>query len=337
MTATRKKTVRFLAALVLVAAAAAAAWQRWIDEPAEAAATLVASGTVEATEGQFGFQAAGRLESIAVREGDRVRAGDELARLDRSETDSRRAQALAQVAAVRAQLLELERGFRPEEIAQARAAAAAAAEKLNDSERDFDRTARLFEGGAVSREALDKAATAASIARSQKAQADEQLRLLEAGPRKERIAAQRAHVAQAEAAVRALDVLMANHVTTAPFDGLVTVRHREPGESVPPGSPVVTLMNPDDRWVRIYVPEHRIGEVRVGMPALIRCDTFPGTEYRGEVVFVGSEAEFTPKSVQTTEERVKLVYAVKVRILGDPRIDLKPGMPADVTLGGDLP
>ncbi|HEY0970214.1 MAG TPA: HlyD family efflux transporter periplasmic adaptor subunit, partial [Gemmatimonadales bacterium] len=108
--------------------------------------------------------------------------------------------------------------------------------------------------------------------------------------------------------------------------------HREAGEVVPAGSPVLTIMNPDDRWVRIYVPENRLAAVRLGMPATISSDTYPGESYPGEVTFIASEAEFTPKTVQTTEERVKFVFAVKVRITGDARGDLKPGMPADVRL-----
>jgi len=113
---------------------------------------------------------------------------------------------------------------------------------------------------------------------------------------------------------------------------VVTVRHREPGETVPAGSPVLTVMNRDDRWVRIYIREDRIGAVHTGQAATITSDTYAGKTYRGAVVFIASEAEFTPKSVQTREERVKLVYAVKVRVSGDPAYDLKPGMPADVRL-----
>jgi HlyD family secretion protein len=112
----------------------------------------------------------------------------------------------------------------------------------------------------------------------------------------------------------------------------VTVRHREPGEVVPAGSPVLTVMNRDDRWVKIYVPETRIGAVRLGLEAEITTDTFPGKTYGGTVSFIASEAEFTPKTVQTSEERVKLVYAVKVTVAGEPSFDLKPGMPADVRL-----
>jgi len=112
----------------------------------------------------------------------------------------------------------------------------------------------------------------------------------------------------------------------------VTTRHREPGEAVGAGSPVLTLLDPDDRWVRIYVREDAIGRVRLGMDAEIRSDTWPDRVYRGEVVFIGAEAEFTPRNVQTTEERTRLVYPVKVRITDDTGFELKPGVPADVTL-----
>jgi HlyD family secretion protein len=291
-----------------------------------------ASGTVEATEAQIGFQAAGRIQDLAVREGETVTVGEELAHLDRSEAEARQQQAIAQAGAARALLEELERGSRKEEIRQGRAALAAAAERLRDAERDLERTQTLFEGGAVSREALDKARVTFDVAQSQYDQAQEQVTILETGPRREKIEAQRAQVAQAEAAVRVIDATLANMTLRAPFDGIVTVRHREPGEIVAAGSPVLTVMNPADRWVRIYVPETRIGAVRLGQAAEITSDTYPTKIYRGEVVFIASQAEFTPKTVQTTEERVKLVYAVKVRITEDPTSDLKPGMPADVRL-----
>lgn len=318
--------------VVLLAAAGTAAWYFTSSRKPEADGALVASGTVEATDAQIGFQAPGRVVSITPREGDRVTTGQELARLERSELEARRAQAEAQVEAARAALAELERGSRQEEIAQARAALAAVADRRADAERDLARTRRLFEGGAVSREALDKAQTALDVVRSQQTQASEQLRLLQAGPRAERKDAARAQVAQAEAAVRGVDATLGNTVLAAPFDGVVTVRHREPGEIVPAGSPVLTVMDPRSRYVRIYIPENRVGAVRIGTRASITADTYPGKTYPGEVSFIASEAEFTPKSVQTTEERVRLVYEVKVRVTGDPGFDLKPGLPADVKL-----
>jgi len=326
---TGKKRIIPIVAVLGIAAAAI-----WLGSRSRAGDRQHAwlSGTVEATEAQLGFTVTGRLERSTTQEGDRVRAGDEIAFLDRSERLARRQQAAAQVDATRALLEELERGSRREEVEQARAARDAARDRETDARRDLERARELHEGGAVSQEALDKASMSADVARSQLRAAEEQLQLVESGPRRERIAAQRAQLALAEAALQEHDAALANMVIRAPFDGVVTVRHREPGEIVPAGSPVVTVMNRDDRWVRIYVREDRIGAVKYGQAATLACDTYPGKTYRGEVTFIASEAEFTPKNIQTPEERVKLVYAVKVRVADDTDFDLKPGMPADVQL-----
>ncbi len=319
---------------VLLLLVVAVALRLTVFSAGRGADVITASGTVEATEADLGFQVPGRIDTIAVREGDRVRAGQELARLDVTELQARRAQAAAQLEAARALLAELESGARTEEVAQSRAAYTATNDRMNDARRDLERTRTLFEGGAVSQEALDKAQTAFEVTRAQRDQAAQALQLVELGPRPERIAAQRALVAQAEATVRQVDATLDNAVIRAPFDGVVTVRAREQGETVGAGAPVLTVMNLDDRWVRIYVREDRIGAVRLGQAVEITADTYPGRTYRGEVVFIASEAEFTPRTVQTAEERVKLVYAAKVRITEDPQVDLKPGVPADVRIEG---
>jgi len=293
---------------------------------------LAASGTVEATEALLGFQVPGRVAAVLVNEGDAVSAGQELAQLDRAELQARLAGARAQSRAARAMLTELRRGFRPEELAQGRAALRAAEQRRTDAERERDRSRRLYEGGAISRQALEQAETAATVAETQEEQAREQLALLEAGPRVERIEAQRAAVLQADAAVAQAEATLANAVITAPFAGIVTVRNREPGETVPAGGAVLTLMNPDDRWVRIYLRGDVVGRAGVGQSATITADAFPDKTYSGQVAVIANEAEFTPRNVQTVEERVKLVYAVKVRITDDPTFDLKPGLAADVRL-----
>jgi HlyD family secretion protein len=297
--------------------------------------SLQASGTVEATEADLGFQVAGRIERIVAREGDRVQVGEELAYLDRTELEARRRAAEAQVAASRARLNELQRGYRSEEIAQGRAALRAAGQRLSDAQRDLTRTQNLFEGGAVSQQALDDQRTALDLAEAEHEQAVERLRILETGPRVEQIAAQQAAFAQAQAALEQIDAILRHAVITAPFDGLVAVRHREPGESVAPGTPVLTIMNPDDRWVRIYIREDAVGRVSIGQRAAITADAYEDRTYGGETTFIASEAEFTPRNVQTTEERVKLVYEVRVRITEDPTFDLKPGLAADVVLEPD--
>jgi len=328
-----RKPPRRLLVLIPVVIIVIALLVRWRSLDSGAPGNVItASGTVEATEAQLGFQLTGRIAAIAAHEGDRIGAAAELARLDPDEMVARRDQSRAQVAAARALLTEMEAGSRSEEVAQARAAHDGARERLADARRDLTRAQELFAGGAVSREVLDKAAVAAEVAASQEAAAAEQLELVRSGPRVERIAAQRAVFEQAEAALRAVEATLDNMVIRAPFAGIVTVRHREPGEVIAPGSPVLSLLNQDDRWVRIYIPETRIGAVQHGQPAKITADTYPDKIYGGQVVFIASEAEFTPKNVQTSEERVKLVYAVKVQITDDPTYDLKPGMPADVRI-----
>jgi HlyD family secretion protein len=296
------------------------------------AGTLSASGTVEATEAALGFQIPGRIAAIRVREGERVLAGDTLAALDLSDREAQVASAEATLAAALAQLRELEAGVRPQELRQAEAGVRAAEETLAERRLDLERTRRLHEGGAVSVQALDRARTAYDVAEAQAEQARETLALAREGPREERIAAQRSRVAQAEANLARARVSRDEGVVLAPGPGVVAIRHREPGESVGAGQPVVTIRNMDDRWVRIYVAGDRIGQVQIGQAATIRSDSHGDRTFRGEVYFIGSEAEFTPRNVQTAEERVRLVYPVKVRVVGDNEEALKPGTPADVVL-----
>lgn len=294
--------------------------------------TLEASGTVEATQSDLGFQSPGRIVAVTVREGDPVRQGELLARLDTAELVARKAAAESQLASASAVLSELEAGSRPEEIAQSRAAESAAAQKLDEAQRDLARAQKLYAGGAVSREALDQATTTERVASATLDQAREQLRQLIAGPRRQRIEAQQASVKTAKAQVEQVEALLQNAIVRAPYNGTVTIRHREDGEIVQAGMPVLTIMNPSDRWVRIYIPENRIGEVSIGQPARITSDSFKNREFAGRVIFISEEAEFTPRNVQTKEERVKLVYRVRVRIVDDPELLLKPGVPADVAL-----
>ena len=293
---------------------------------------ITASGTIEATEADLGFQVAGRVEDVLVQEGDAVVKGDVLAHLEQDELRARRDAANAQLSAARALLLELQRGSRPQEREQAQSSVEAARRKAQEAQAALNRTRKLFEGGAVSREALDQAETAYTVARAQAEQAQQQRSLVDVGPRAERVAAQRAVVRQAEAAVAQVQAILDTAVILASFNGVVTVRHREPGESVTPGLPVVTLMNTGERWVRIYVREDQIGRVRIGAAAHITSDSHPGKTYNGRVTFIATQAEFTPRNVQTAEERVKPVSAVKVAIVGDAANELKPGVPADVAL-----
>lgn len=324
-----KKRVRVLVVLAVIGGIAA--W--WmLGRGTGGDGELFASGTVEATDADLGFQIPGRVGSVAVMEGERVSRGDELARLDTRELDAGVAAARARLAAAEARLAEMTGGSRPQEVAAAGAASSAASRRAEAARREAERARTLHEGGAISLQAMQRAETALEVALADEEQARQRLALVREGPRAEAVQAQRSLVDQARSEVVLAQASLANAMIVAPFDGIVTVRHREPGETVGAGAPVVTLLDPEDRWVRIYVREDALGRVHLGLPAEIRSDTYPERVYQGEVVFVGSEAEFTPRNVQTTEERTKLVYPVKVRITGDPAFELKPGLPADVTI-----
>lgn len=323
------------ASVLLVGALAATLWWTLGRDDAAAADALDASGTVEATEADLGFQAAGRLETVRAVEGRRVSAGDTLATLDAAELSAAFDAAVAQAEAAGARLQELRRGSRPQEIQSARAALVGAQRRESEARAEAERARRLHEGGAISRQALDRAETALASAEAQREQAEQALALAEEGPRAEAITGQEAQLRQARAAAERARAALSNTVLTAPRDGIVTVRHREPGEIVGPGAPIVTLMDPADRWVRIYVRSDRVGRVALGQPAEIRIDAYPDRVFEGEVSFIASEAEFTPRNVQTADERSQLVYAVKVRVTGDTELALKPGLPADVRLATD--
>jgi HlyD family secretion protein len=318
--------------VVVLIAVVTAAFLWWRGRSGAENTRLEASGTVEATQVDLGFQLPGRLAGVVPREGDEVNVGDTLATLDQSELNARLGSARAQLAAAEARLVELERGSRPEEITSAAAAVDAAREREQEAAAEAARAGRLFQGGAISRQAFDQAETALAVARAARVQAEQALSIAREGPRAETVNAQRAQVQQAGANVEQVEAALEQSVIVSPFGARVTVRHREPGEVVPAGAPVVTLLDPSDRWVRIYVPENQIGRVSVGQAAEVRASTFPDRVYPGEVVFIGDVAEFTPRNVQTPEERTRLVYPVKVRISGDPAFDLKPGIPADVQL-----
>ena len=326
----KRPSPRILAAILVLIAilVVLAVWQLGGDETD----ALEASGTVEATETDLGFPLPGSVERILVEEGDVVAAGDTLALLDAEGIRSRRDSAAAALAAAQARLSELERGLRPQEIAQARAAAEAAGQRLEEARLEVERARALYAGEAISRRELDRAETALATLSADAERARAQLDLAREGARSEQIAAQRALVDQAEAGLRQAAAALDDAVVVAPFGGVVTIRHREPGETVAAGAPVVTVMDPDDRWVLIYVREDAIGRVSIGQPARIASDTWPDRGYDGRVTFIASQAEFTPANVQTEEERVKLVYQVKVRVTGDPEGDLKVGTPADVRL-----
>ena len=315
--------------ILAAGAVAAVLWHfaPWTTRPDDS--TVFASGTVDATEIAASFRTPGILHSRPVEEGSRVKAGELLASLDDREASARLDQAKAAAKVAQARLKDLEQGYRPQEIAEARAQAEQARANLTNLEEEARRSEALFHGGAASQQRRDKDRTAAAVAAQQLSATQERLKLLQSGYRPETINAARAQFDEAQAAVAAARVALEDLRVTSPVDGVVTRKHAEVGETLGAGRPVVTVTDISKPWVRVYIPENQIGKVRLGAAARIKVDTFPNREFDGRVSYVSSQAEFTPKNVQTQEERVKLVFAVNV-ILDNRDGTLKPGMPADV-------
>lgn len=293
--------------------------------------TVFASGTMDATEIAVSFRMPGILHSRPVEEGSRVKSGELLAALDERESVARLHQVEAAQQAAQAHLKDLEQGYRPQEIAEARAQTGQAQANLANLEEEARRSEALFHGGATSQQRRDKDRTAAAVATEQHRAAQERLKLLLGGYRPETINAARAQFDEAQAAVEAARVSREDLQVKSPVDGVITRTHAEVGETLGAGRPVVTVTDISRPWVRVYIPENQIGKVRLGAAAKIKVDTFPNREFDGRVSYVSSQAEFTPKNVQTQEERVKLVFAVNVT-LDNRDGTLKPGMPADVTI-----
>lgn len=330
---------------------------------------LEGSGTVEARNVRVGSKVGGRIDSVRVREGDVVQAGQILVTFDDKEL-------LAALGQARANLEKMERGSRPEEIAEARAAAAQAqadyllrrngyrredveaaradVERAHAdavrAERNFKRVNDLANAEVFSKQQRDDAEAAWKMAAAAQRNAEEKLAELERGYRPEEIASAEARYRQTQATLarmehgnRREDIDYARaqlldaeakyreRQVTAPSAAVVEVLDVRPGDLMAPNTPVATLLERDQIYVRIYIPETKIGRVRLGQRADLRVDSFPGQIFGGVVEQINQQAEFLPRNVQTQEERVHQVFGVKVRV-EDPSGRIRPGMAASITL-----
>lgn len=323
-----KKKVIIAAILVLVAVAVFfASRSRKKADPD----LLVLSGNVEVTEADLGFKYGGRIAELLGEEGESVRAGDRLAVLDRAEAEGLAAQTRSALSEARVKLEELKAGSRPQELEQARTQVAHARAVLDNATADYGRYEQLYKDGLVSAQQRDAAKSAYLVADAEFRRARETLDLAREGPRQEVIRAAETRVGQAAASVLVAEERLKDTLLSAPLSGVILRKHAEPGEIVSAGMPVYTLGDLARPWIKVYVKEDKLGLVKLGQKAEIRTDSYPGKTYVGAVTYISSEAEFTPKNVQTQEERVKLVFGVKVSV-GNEHDELKPGMPADVTI-----
>jgi HlyD family secretion protein len=325
-----KKGRVVIVVIVVLVIAAAVVWRTYFQKKGEEGVLLL-SGNMEVTETNVGFKLAGRVTELAVDEGDHVQKDQRLAGLDDAELASLVSQSRAALQEALSRLAELQNGSRPQEIEEARANVGSQEAELTRLGKDFERADKLFKNGAISNAEFDAAKSAYETRIEMRKNASEALSLVKEGPRKESIAAAVHQVEQAKAALRTAEDRLKDTIIYAPGSGVILRKNVELGETVATGTPIYTIGDLSSPWIKVYVPEAELGLVKLGQKAQVSCDAYPGKTYDGWVSYISSEAEFTPKNVQTQEERVKLVYGVKVRV-NNPDQDLKPSMPADVRI-----
>lgn len=317
--------------VVLALAFAAGGWFWWSQRAATGPEELTLYGNIDVRQIALAFDGNGRIIALEAEEGDVVSAGQVIGRLD---TRALELQAKAQAATVEVQrqnLLELRKGAREEEIAQARArnVSARASAALANIQRD--RVARLIASGssAASQVEMDRAEAEAGVANALVDQYGAALNLLLAGAREEELAATEARLRAGEAQLELLRFQIDQGVLRAPSDAVVRSRLREPGDMISAQSPVYALALRRPKWVRVYVREADLGRIRPGMAAQVLSDSFPDQPAVGQIGYISSVAEFTPKVVQTEELRTSLVYEVHVSVT-DENDRLRLGQPVTV-------
>jgi len=289
------------------------------------------SGNIEVISVGASFRVAGKVLERPVDEGQVVQAGQLLARLDARDLEQQVAMRRADAGTARAALDAVLAGSRPEEVEASKAALEQASADLRRLEPDEARIRDLYQKGILSVRDFEAAKAAFEAARGKVRQAEQQFALVKKGPRKEDIDQLRSRFEGAQQALALAETQLGYATLTAPVGGVILSKNVEAMEYVAPGTAVVTLANLGQVWLRAYVEEADLGRVKVGQQAFITSDTYPGKRYEGRVSFIASEAEFTPKTVQTRKERSKLVYRIKVDI-PNPAMELKPGMPVDAEI-----
>lgn len=308
-------------------------------------ATLVnrASGYVEATDVRVSAEVGGRLLEVKVAEGDRVKAGDVVARLDTADAELALRRAAADRDQADAQLALLRAGSRPEDIRQAQAQfqsaqndVHAASAELDSASADVERFENLLRANAGSIKQRDDAVTRRDVASARlrasqdRAQAaSDVVAKLKAGSRPQEIDAGRARVAAADAQIATLKKAVGDAVVISPVGGIVTSKILDAGEMAAPHAPIAVVTDLDHAWANVYVDERMVPQLRIGQAATILTDA--GQRLNGTITYISPKAEFTPRNVQTAEERSKLVYRIKVSADNRDGV-LKTGMPVEAEL-----
>jgi HlyD family secretion protein len=323
------KRIPLIIAILILAVAGVTAW--WLIGRKSTQRELVLYGDVDLRQVELAFNDSERIAAVLVQEGDRVKRGQVLARLDTNRLVPEVAQAEATAGARREAVERLRNGSRPQEIAEARANVESAKADAINARGQYERRKTLAANSVVSQQDLENAKAALDVAEAKLDVNQKALDLAIAGPREEDIAQAEAEWRSDEAQAAFLRQELADAQLVAPVDAVVRTRLMEPGEMASPQKPVFSLAVTDPKWVRAYVAEPDVGKLRTGMAASVALDSFPDRRFNGWVGFISPVAEFTPKTVETTELRTSLVYEVRV-FVKDPSDQLHLGSPASVYL-----
>jgi HlyD family secretion protein len=291
---------------------------------------IVASGHVEATDVRISAKVPGRLQAVPVREGDVVAAGQELARVDTTDLNLALRQARAERELAGAELKLRLAGTRKEDIGELEAQLQGVQADLEGAQKDLDRMQGLLDSGSGTTKSRDDARTKRDSLLAKLQSMRQALARLHAGFRPEEIEAARARVAGVDAKIAQLEQQIADATVVAPIAAMVTEKVAEPGELVQAGAPLVVLTNLKEPWLTVYVGALDLPKLRLGQPADVTTDD--GQSRKGTITYIASQAEFTPKNVQTRDERIKLVYKLKLGLPNDDGL-FKPGMPASARFG----
>jgi HlyD family secretion protein len=320
---------------VVLAALAVAVWLAQRDG-SENESELVLHGNIDIRQVGLAFNANGRVDQVLVHEGDRVRKGQLLAKLDTTRLQLSLNQAKALEDVQRSQMAKLKAGSRPEEIKQAAAERAAAQAAVREARQIYERQLDLVARHFTSKQQAESAKNSLDGAQERLRAAEEVYRLAVIGPRKEDVAAAEASHAAQSAAVAGLKQDISEGELHAPDNGVIQNRVLEPGDMASPQKTVLTLALTDPVWARVYLPENALGRITMGARAVITTDSHPGRRYAGWVGYISPVAEFTPKTVETAELRTSLVYQARV-FACEGKEQLRQGMPVTVNIAYDQP
>lgn len=319
---------KLLAGAVIVLVLAGAAGYK-LFRPVEKG--IVATGTIEVTRADIMPKVSGYIQELSVKSGDRVTAGQQVAKINRTDLEAQVLRDEVALTKAQVQLRDLEAGARVQEKQELAAAVQSAYSLYDKAQKDFQRYQTLYQQGAVSNQQYDSARLAMEVAYQSLVAARQRLSTSEEGNRPDVIEAQRLEAERSKAVLAASKAVLQDTLVTSPISGLILSKNYENGEYINPGSALLTIGDMSDCWVKVYVSSSQLGLLQTGQKAKVKVDSFPDRSFDGEIKEISQTAEFTPRQSITQSERANLVFAVKIK-LDNREGFLKPGMPADVVI-----